>query len=116
MPRKALQLLPYLGAAQVHPADHALDERVLVGKLEQPLGLFQRLPGLDDDAALEAYGGLLAREVLRQEVPPQRRDLLGNPAVLLRAVVPEVIVRVEPHTIISSSQTQVDLSARPSPR
>ena len=48
-----LQLLAEFRRAQVHPADDAFDEVVLVRQLQQPLRLLEHLPRLHRDGAVE---------------------------------------------------------------
>jgi len=67
---------------EIHPADHAGDERGGVGQVQQEIGLRPRRRGLDQDGALDARCGEQGRQVAGREVAMDRREVRRQPAVV----------------------------------
>ena len=65
--------------------------------MEQPLGLCEGLAGLDGDAGFDAGGGGFVLEIMGQKVAAKELHGVVDPAVVLGAVVPEVVVGVDAH-------------------
>lgn len=55
--RQCVEVVADAVAPQVHPADHALHERMGGGQVEQPAALRDALPGLHGDGAVDPLGG-----------------------------------------------------------
>ena len=92
MGRKRLQLCDRVVRLQIDPADHAGDERMRVGQLEQPARLLERLPRLHGNARVNDCAVHLTPRVGGQEVAPQTRHRLVDPTVLRCVVAPEMLM------------------------
>ena len=106
----SLQLIANVVGAEIDPADHPADEVVLVGQGQEPIGLFEDLPGLDGDRALETGRLQQRRQVGRHEIAPQHGHAIGHPDVLDRVVLPEVLMRVDVHDGAAFGIRQCDSS------
>ena len=92
MPGEALQLRLDIISAQVHPADHATDEIVLVGEVEQEFRLARVLPRLHRHRAVNAARRQQRLHVGRHDVDLQRRARLIHPGVFFAVVEPKVLM------------------------
>ncbi len=83
------------GEQEVHPADDGLHERVGVGEAQEEARLLEALGRLDGHAAVEALRAEQRAEVLGEEVALEHGHGVGDPAVGLGPVAPEVLVGVD---------------------
>jgi hypothetical protein len=77
-----------------HPTDNTFDEIVLFGELEEPLGFFNGLAGLNGNGAGDAGGDHFFVQVGRKEVVAEDVHAVADPGVLLGVKVPEMVMRV----------------------
>src|SRR5438094_4193406 len=92
---KTLELRAGLRRAQVDPADDARYEGVALGQVEQPRGLLKAVLRLDGHAGREPGLRQERGQIGRQEIALESAHALVDPAVLLRVVFPEVLMRVD---------------------
>jgi hypothetical protein len=91
-------LLDVLGA-QVHPTDHPFDDRKMVREIQQPPRFIRTLARLDSNASVQFDLLEFALEIGGQKVLPDPFELVGDPWIFLRAVIPEMLVAIDPHKI-----------------
>ena len=84
MRRERLELGDDIWAAEVHPANHAANERIGIGTLEQPTALRERLPRLHGYAAADALRLRHRRQISRQKIPRNPLHAGANPRILRR--------------------------------
>jgi hypothetical protein len=99
MRREFFQLSLDIIGAEIDPTDDAFDERIPVRQSEQKAILFQRLSRLHRDATVEARRSQFRLQIRRRETPPNARQLVRNPRVLRRIVFPEMLVRIDSHSL-----------------
>jgi hypothetical protein len=97
MPREELEPIGRARRTKVNPADNAGDYRIAFRQIEQVLGLFFRLIGLNGNRAVNTIRGALWREIARQEIPPDRLHFFGDPRITQRIVIPKMLMRVNSH-------------------
>ena len=82
-------------ARQIHPPDDAGDERMRRRGREELARLVEARARLDEDAQLDSGGAQERREIRRAERAANRRELVGEPRVVGRGGIPEMMVRVD---------------------
>ena len=83
---------------QMDPTHNAPNARISLGQLQEPFGLFQTLPRLHRNGAVQPNLCLLLPQILRPEIPPNRIHLFPlHPRILRRIVTPKMLMRVNFH-------------------
>jgi hypothetical protein len=82
---------------EVHPADDAPDEGVLAREIEQEARLVLRLIGLHRDAPVDAIRREDAFKIRRQEIAPDRSQVVRDPAIARSVESPEMLMGVDLH-------------------
>src|SRR5580704_11856092 len=91
---KAVEDLRKLGTGDGRPADDTANHWKFVSEVQEGLCLFQRLPCLNGDAALDSGRGQLLLKILRKKISSDRRHVPGDPAVFHFRIAPEMVVAV----------------------
>ena len=90
-----LQILLDIFRNQRRPTDDAANEIVLIRQFQQPARFLEGLSRLYADHAIHVRGIDLFFQIGRQKVPLQDSLALADPAVFLRAVLPEVMMGID---------------------
>ncbi len=87
--------LRQVGVDEGGPAYYSLDFGGLGGEVEEPVGLFEGLAGLDGDGSVDPGGLQRREEVGGEEVAAEGGERAYEPVELARGEVPEVVVGVD---------------------
>src|ERR1700712_2047486 len=82
--------------AQIRPADHTENPRMLRGMAEECVRLAETVPRLHRDAAVDTVLIEQGLQIARQKIPLQRAMALVDPRVILRGVSPEMLMGIHP--------------------
>ena len=108
-----LELAAVPGVLEVHPSD---DRQGRVARVREPqhvLGLVDALRGLDDDGPVDSALLEARFEVGRPVAAVQDRVVLGHPVVVAAPGLPIVLVRIDPHVVVSMLHAVGVREARP---
>ena len=94
---EVLQPFSQLRSQKVHPSHNPQDEWMVLGESKQEVCLILGLVGLHRHGALDARRAEERLQLIRQEIAPEDRHVLGDPAVPDRIEMPEVLVGVDLH-------------------
>src|SRR5207245_487844 len=97
---------------EIDPADNAPDERRCGRHREELPRLLDARAGLDEDRRLDPVRREQWLEILRPEPATDRREIVGQPRVLGRGRVPEVVMGVDDHG--TGASAEISPSARSS--
>src|SRR5690606_23480653 len=67
-----------------------------------PFGLLQALTRLYNDRSVESGRGQERRQIIRHEVPLDRRMLIGHPVMRARIVIPIMLMGIDTHPLPAS--------------
>ena len=96
-PAESGQGLRHRPIGQVHPADHAGDELVFRGGLEELARLLQARDSLDDHRSVDAVRVEQRLQVARVEAPANRGQVIPHPRILAVGGIPEMVVGIDHH-------------------
>src|SRR5262249_50724513 len=99
--REPIQPLGHVAGAHVHPTYYALNHFMPAGQVEQEMRFGFGLICLHGNTALEVAGCKFRNELLRQEISFKGSHVIGNPAIAIGIVAPEMLVRVNSHATLS---------------
>ena len=94
---ESLQLPGGVLRLQIDPANHARDERMCLGHVEQPSRFVKGLARLYRHAGIDSRAIHFAAQIGRQKIPAQRGHRVVYPSVLGGSVVPEMLMGVYSH-------------------
>jgi hypothetical protein len=97
MAGQPLELRGRIIGGEIDPSDDTGNERMRLGKIEEPAGLLERLPGLNGDTAVDAGLRHFPMGVGGQEVSLKSRHRPIDPSVFAGVVSPEVDVGIDSH-------------------
>ena len=92
MPLQVVEGRSQVGISQIHPADHAANEFVLLSQFEQPAGFLDHHVRLHHYRAIESVPVENRFQIVRQKIAAQRRLALGHPRIPEAADIPEMLV------------------------
>jgi hypothetical protein len=95
--RKVLEAFAKIGREKIDPADHTFDELVSRCEIEQEFRFVLGLIGLHCDGSVDLIRGYFRREIGRSEIALQHGHAIVDPGIARRIVVPEVLMRIDPH-------------------
>src|SRR5580698_6782634 len=91
---KAFEGLRKLRAGDGRPADNSANNGKFLSEVQKGLGLLERLPCLNGNAALNPGRGKHFLEILRKKISGYGHHISVNPAVLFFRIAPEMVVGV----------------------
>jgi hypothetical protein len=94
---KRLKLFNNAIRAEIYPANHRANERILIRELQKPGTLFETLPRLHSDGSSDTSSGHDGQQVRRQVISAQLIHASGYPDVIAVVIFPKVVMRIDFH-------------------
>src|SRR5579862_2681321 len=85
---------------QIDPAHYAANESIRFGQLQQPVRFREQSMRLHHHGTIESIACQDRLKLPRQEIASQRRWRRRHPGILKTLEIPEMLVRVYPHSSI----------------